>query len=263
MTAKNKRRQIKQEARCAKTEKRRDEKEGISSASSPEKGNGKSPVERGICGPETLFNRELSWVAFNGRVLEEAFRETHPLLERLKFLAIFTSNLDEFFLIRFAGLLRQVAQGVEIPSPDGMTPLRQITALREAILPQLEEQRRCWKERLLPLLAREGIRVEEYPRIRPGARRKLDAYFEREVLPILTPQAVDGGRPFPHVSSGSLNLLVLLQDEQEGIVSPASRFPAHFPASFPWRKRNRRPCPERRGASRSGIPPPSCGSRMW
>lgn len=233
MTAKDKRRQIKQEARSAKTEKRRGGKEGVPSASSPENGRGKSPVERGIYGPETLFNRELSWVAFNGRVLEEAFRETHPLLERLKFLAIFTSNLDEFFLIRFAGLLRQVAQGVEIPSPDGMTPLRQITALREAILPQLEEQRRCWKERLLPLLAREGIRVEEYPRVRPGARRKLDAYFEREVLPILTPQAVDGGRPFPHVSSGSLNLLVLLQDEQERHRFARLKIPRTFPRFVP------------------------------
>ena len=189
--------------------------------------------EAGGGDPGRFLNRELQWLAFNRRVLEEAQRESHPLLERVKFEAIFASNLAEFFLIRFSGVHRQILRGVAVPSPDGRTPAEQIRLLREAILPDLAEHRRIWNEDLLPLLRDEGISVEPFEELREEEKQYLGDYFDREIFPVLTPQAVDPGRPFPHISSGSLNLLVALKDEKGNDRHARVKLPRAFPRFVP------------------------------
>ncbi|QVL36875.1 polyphosphate kinase 1 [Aminirod propionatiphilus] len=179
---------------------------------SPEKG-----VEKALFRDRALFfNRELSWLAFNSRVLDEALREETPLLERVKFLSIFFANLDEFFMIRVSGLHRQVEMGALVLPPDGMTPVRQLALLRQRLVPLLDRAYGCWREVLLPGLAGRKVRLLEYADVDEGARRLLEGYFRREIFPILTPQAVDPGRPFPLISNLSVNLLVVLDDSAVG-----------------------------------------------
>ncbi len=165
------------------------------------------------------INRELSWLEFNRRVLEEALNPTlHPLLERVKFLAIFHANLDEFFMIRVSGLKQQVLAGaVELP-PDGMTPSEQLAAVRERLLPMLQQGMSCWTDDLKPQLAQNGIRIRSYDDLNPGERAWLTEYFLREVFPVLTPLVYDPGHPFPQISNLSINLAVKLLDPVEGAV---------------------------------------------
>lgn len=164
--------------------------------------------------PELLINRELSLLEFNRRVLEEAQNPRHPLLERLKFLAIFETNIDEFFMLRVAALREQQAAQVADRSPDGMTPGAQLAAIRQRLVPMIAEQRRILLETLLPELARQGIRVLNYDELDDAQRETASAYFAQEVFPILTPLAVDPGHPFPHISNRSLNLAVVLRSPQ-------------------------------------------------
>jgi len=162
------------------------------------------------------INRELSWLQFNWRVLEEALDERHPLLERVKFLAIFATNLDEFFMIRVSGLRRQVTGGVlEVP-PDGMTPSEQLAAIHHALTMHLARQAACWHDDLLPKLQQAGMRICRYDDLQPKQRTVLRGYFEREVLPVLTPLAFDPTHPFPHLSNLSFNLAVVVDDPQRG-----------------------------------------------
>src|SRR5215471_7503757 len=166
--------------------------------------------------PYLYINRELSWLQFNWRVLEEAMDARHPLLERVKFLAIFASNLDEFFMIRVSGLRRQVTGGVlEVP-PDGMTPSEQLAAIHHTLSLHLAQQAQCWHEDLLPKLQQAGIRLCRYNDLQPEQRAVLRRYFEREVLPLLTPLAFDPTHPFPHMSNLSFNLAVVVDDPQRG-----------------------------------------------
>jgi polyphosphate kinase len=153
-----------------------------------------------------LFNRELSQLEFYRRVLEEALDETVPLLERLKFLAIFSTNVDEFFMIRVSGLKETFEEGVTDLSPDGMTPSEQLEEIRRRLLPLLEEQIRCLKSEIIPGLARAGIVIAPYASLSETERESLDDYFRQRIFPILTPQAVDQGHPFPIISGLSLNL---------------------------------------------------------
>src|SRR5437870_9019461 len=135
--------------------------------------------------PYLYINRELSWLQFNWRVLEEALDERHPLLERVKFLAIFATNLDEFFMIRVSGLRRQVTGGVlEVP-PDGMTPSEQLAAIQHTVAAHLARQAACWHDDLLPKLQQAGMRICRYADLQPKQRAVLRGYFEREVLPVL------------------------------------------------------------------------------
>jgi polyphosphate kinase len=166
---------------------------------------------------ESLYvNRELSWIRFNNRVLEEAFDTSHPLLERVKFLSIFSSNLDEFFMIRVSGLRRQMEVGALKTPPDGMTPSEQLAAIRKRLLPKLEQQYTCWKEDLRPRLKEEGIKVLSYDDLKRKQRKLLRKYFKKAIFPALTPLAFDPGRPFPHISNLSINLAVVVRDPDHG-----------------------------------------------
>jgi len=162
----------------------------------------------------TLFlNRELSWLEFNSRVLHEAEDERTPLLERLKFLSIFSTNLDEFYMVRLAALRRQVAAGIQQATPDGLTPHATLEAIDERVREMLERRRKCLHEVLIPQLDAAGVRVVSIEDVTPDERTALDSYFESEVFPVLTPLAVDPGHPFPYISNLSLSLAVQVHDE--------------------------------------------------
>src|SRR5215213_7090392 len=168
--------------------------------------------------PRPLYlNRELSWLAFNARVLHEAADPRVPLLERLKFLAIFGSNLDEFFMVRVAGLRRQIASGTLHHTPDGLTAVEQLAAIRERVALLLHDQRRCLGV-LLEELAPHGVRLVGMSDLTPGERRAIDEHFESQIFPVLTPLAVDPGHPFPYVSNLSLSLAVEVRDPVQGTV---------------------------------------------
>ena len=167
--------------------------------------------------PPLYLNRELSWLAFNARVLHEAADPRVPLLERLKFLAIFGSNLDEFFMVRVAGLRRQIASGTLHHTPDGLTAVEQLTAIRERVVLLLADQRRCLGV-LLNELAPRGVRLVRMSDLTATERRAVDEQFESQIFPVLTPLAVDPGHPFPYVSNLSLSLAVEVRDPALGTV---------------------------------------------
>ncbi|HWO00729.1 MAG TPA: polyphosphate kinase 1 [Blastocatellia bacterium] len=162
---------------------------------------------------QLLFNREASWLEFNGRVLEEALDHSHPLLERVKFISIFSTNLDEFFMIRVSGLKEQLEEGVTELSLDGMTPSAQLKLIHERLRPLLADQVRCLKEHLLPQLSSAGINITPYRALSDRERRALNEYFMDNVFPVLTPQAVDPAHPFPYISNLSLNVCVMIEPE--------------------------------------------------
>ena len=159
---------------------------------------------------QLFINRELSWLEFNRRVLDEALDERHPLLERLKFLAIFSSNLDEFFMVRVSGLQEAIEAEILDESPDGMSPSEQLMEIRSRLKPLLEKQMRCLTEEVLPKLAEEGVVLRSFRDLTKRELRFANEYFLENVFPILTPQAVDPGHPFPYISNLSLNLGVMV-----------------------------------------------------
>lgn len=167
-----------------------------------------------LLAPQLYINRELSWLEFNRRVLEEALDERNPLLERVKFLSIFSSNLDEFFMVRVAGLKSQVLAGDNEVGRDGLTPAEQLAAIKLLVSDLSNRQRRCWHDDVLPRLREQGIVLERYDDLSSRDRKALSDYFERQVFPILTPLAVDSGHPFPLISNLSLNMLVVIEDER-------------------------------------------------
>src|SRR5262249_36857689 len=190
---------------------------------------GDRPIQPGTAGqiplPKTLFlsrqlqfNRELSWLEFNRRVLEEGLDQSLPLLERLNFLSIFSTNLDEFFMIRVAGLKQQLEGGVIELSPDGMTPGAQLRQISERLRPMITQQMRCLTEEIIPGLTENGVIVTPFRALSDRERRGLNTIFQEQVFPVLTPLAVDPAHPFPIISSQSLNLGVM--------VSPAVTGPA-------------------------------------
>ena len=171
------------------------------------------PAAEALDRAELYINRELSWLAFNARVLAQARDEGHPLLERVKFLAIVGSNLDEFFMIRFAALLKQLRSRRESVSTDGLTTQQQVTIVRERALEMLIEQGRCWEHELRPELARHGIVFLDPADYSGDVSAYLADYFRREIVPVLTPLAFDPGHPFPHISNLSKNLAVAVKHE--------------------------------------------------
>lgn len=162
--------------------------------------------------PDLYFNRELSLLEFHARVLEEAMDAQNPLLERLRFLSIFNSNLEEFFMIRVSGIREQLVSGVAEHTPDGLSPIEKMAVLRHRILPLLGTQSTFYSKVLKPALTKEGIAICDYAELSTNQKRAAQDYFERMVFPVCTPLAVDPGHPFPHISNLSLNLGVELQD---------------------------------------------------
>jgi polyphosphate kinase len=162
-----------------------------------------------------FLNRELSWLEFNARVLEEAKDGRNPLLERLRFLCIFHSNLDEFFMVRVASLIRRIEDEDTEPDPAGLSPERQLESVLARVRDLLQTVTNLYKKQLVPTLAKEGIRILRPDEFSPAQERFVDEYFEREVFPLLTPLAVDRAHPFPRLGGLSVNLAVLLETDAD------------------------------------------------
>lgn len=169
-----------------------------------------------VTGERRLFNRELSWLAFNERVLALAGRDDLPLLERARFLAIFTSNLDEFFQVRVSGLMEQVAAGMTRETADGMRPVEQLDAIGAYVHELVAQQARVFHDAVVPGLADEGVRFSNWSSLDDDDRDWLVQEFEETVFPVLTPLAVDPAHPFPYISDLSLNLAVVVRDPEDG-----------------------------------------------
>ncbi|MFZ4584710.1 MAG: RNA degradosome polyphosphate kinase [Acidimicrobiia bacterium] len=167
-------------------------------------------------GPDRFLNRELSWLEFNGRVLALAEDSAQPLLERAKFLAIFASNLDEFFQVRVSGLREQVDAGLQKRTPDGMTPTEQLVAIRKRVVELVERHSAVFQHELLDALRSADITFVTWADLDDADRARLEAEFEEHIYPVLTPLAVDPAHPFPYISNLSLNLAVLVRDPFTG-----------------------------------------------
>ena len=157
------------------------------------------------------FSRELSWIDFNRRVLAQASSRRHPLLERVKFLAISDSNLDEFLMVRVSGLQDQVEAGVHDPGPDGLTPADELAAVRAATEQFMAEQRRVWQRDLAPKLARKQIRIVSWDSLSKARKQQLRRYVEKEVFPSCVVLALGRDLPFPFIAGLGLNLGAVLQ----------------------------------------------------
>ncbi len=163
---------------------------------------------------EYLFNRELSTIEYYRRVLDEAFDDDQPTLERLKFLSIFSQSLDEFFMSRVSGLKEAADEEVPRPSPDGMTPDRQLKEIRERLIPMFDHALHCLRDIVLPLLEKAGITIAPYVSLSVQERQSTNDFFTRRIFPLLTPQGVDPGHPFPYISGLSLNLGVMVEPDE-------------------------------------------------
>ncbi len=162
--------------------------------------------------PSLYINRELGMLEFQRRVLEEAQDETNPLLERVKFVAILGSNMDEFFMVRVSGIRRQVEARIPDISIDGRTPRDVLAAIRKTASDLYSAAHQCWSKKLLPKLEKSGIHVLDYAQLNAAQKERADAYFREVIFPVLTPLALDPGHPFPHISNLSLNLAIVIRD---------------------------------------------------
>src|SRR5258707_1995768 len=162
-------------------------------------------------GPNHFISRELSWLEFNQRVQDEALDPQTPLLERLKFFCIVSSNLDEFFEVRVAGLKQQIESDTVERSMDGLTATETFKAVTKRIRRMVDDYYTCWREDLRPALARSGIRILDISEVERGDLPRLVQYFQSQVLPVLTPLAIDPAHPFPQLLNKSLNLIVRLE----------------------------------------------------
>ncbi|MDP3682636.1 MAG: polyphosphate kinase, partial [Ignavibacteria bacterium] len=162
--------------------------------------------------PENFFNRDLSWIEFNRRVYEEALNPDIPLLDRIKFISIFFSNLDEFYMIRVSGLKEQIAANVAEPTIDGLTPREQLQKIETALKPMLESLVELWKNEIIQGLKENNVFIHNLNELTEEENNLLNAYFKKEIYPVLTPLAFDPGRPFPYISNLSLSLAVVLKN---------------------------------------------------
>jgi len=188
--------------------------------------------------PALYLNRELSWLAFNERVLGEARDKSQPLLERVKFVAITYSNLDEYYMVRVSGLQQQVTMGMTDVSPDGMTSAEQLTQLRARVGPMLREAATLFHDTLVPELQQAGIEVSDYAALSRTQQKTLKGYFERDIFPVLTPLALGPGHPFPHISNLSLNLAVVVRDPEHGERFARMKVPGVLPRLVPCDSEN-------------------------
>jgi polyphosphate kinase len=162
-------------------------------------------------GPAHFINRELSWLEFNHRVLEEALDASNPLLERVKFFCIVSSNLDEFFEVRVAGLKQQIESDVVERSMDGLTASETFRAIVKRVRRMVAAQYACWRKELAPALAASGIRLLQLAELEPADLAWVEDYYRTQVRPVLTPLAIDPAHPFPQLLNKSLNLIVRLE----------------------------------------------------
>ena len=190
--------------------------------------------ETDLSNPSLYINRELSHIEFNRRVLHECYAEGNPLLERVKFLAIFTSNMDELFMVRVSGLKQQVLLGITSTPADGLLPREQLVAVHRTVTQLFAEAMSIWRDRLHPALAQAKIHVLDYDQLKKGQQIRLRDYFEEVIFPVLTPLAFDPGHPFPHISNLSLNLAVVIRDlETEEMHFARVKVPASLPRLVP------------------------------
>ncbi|HKW95086.1 MAG TPA: polyphosphate kinase 1 [Methylomirabilota bacterium] len=179
--------------------------------------------------PDAFVNRELSWLEFNRRVLEEAQDPTVPLLERVKFLAIFSSNLDEFFMVRVAELKRRIRAGDMTTGPDGLSPAETLAGVADKVHRLVDAQHRCFLEEIGPILASEGIRLVRPKEVTSEQERYLEDYFRRTLLPVVTPLAIDPGHPFPHLANRALCLIVTVKPITASALPHTSLTVVHIP----------------------------------
>ena len=206
--------------------------------------NGASAT-RQLDDPSLYINRELSLLDFQRRVLEEAQDSRNPVLERLMFLSFVGSNIDEFFMVRVAGLKRQSEKGLIDPTPDGMTPVEQLRAIRASVIRLFRSAHDCWTKELVPALDEGGIHILNYAELTDEQRATANSYFQEAVFPTLTPLAFDPGRPFPHISNLSLNLAVMLRgvegEEHFARVKIPDTLPQLVPLSGTAKLKGRKP----------------------
>jgi len=190
----------------------------------------------GLYQPTLYINRELSLLEFQRRVLEEAFDENNPLLERIKFLAIFGSNMDEFFMVRVSGMLKQVDAHIGEVSTDGLTPPETLAAVRKMSLELYHGALQCLNHKLLPELGKAGIHIQEYDKLSKSQKENADTYFREVIHPVLTPLALDPGHPFPHISSLSLNLAIVIRDSEGQEKFARLKIPDTLPRLVPLKR---------------------------
>ncbi len=183
-----------------------------------------------------MLNRELSLLDFQSRVLEEALDENNPLLERLKFLSIFASNIDEFFMIRVSGIRKQVDARIVDKSPDGLTPREQLAMIRKTSLQLFKSAQNCYHSDLNPKLGQAGVHILDYHKLTQAQRAKADDYFYKIVYPILTPLVLDSAHPFPHISNLSHNLAIVIKDKNKGEKFARVKVPASLPHLLPIKR---------------------------
>src|SRR6185312_6210491 len=167
-------------------------------------------------GAAHFINRELSWLEFNQRVLDEALNPATPLLERVKFFCITSSNLDEFFEVRVAGIKQQIESNVVERSVDGLTASENFRAVSKRVRRMVEQQYVCWREQLMPALAENGFRFLKFNELSPADLKWMDYYYDTQVRPVLTPLAIDPAHPFPQLLNKSLNMMVQLEMSSAG-----------------------------------------------
>ena len=182
---------------------------------SPDQPESVPPAEIDVTSPKRFINRELSWLQFNRRVLEEAFNKAHPLMERLRFLSISASNLDEFYMVRVAGLKAQVATGVSSESPDKMTPIQQLQAIDKSVEELRQQQQRCAEE-ILAELDKEGIELVDPEKLTKYDRSWLSKRYQEQIFPVLSPLSVDPAHPFPFIPNLGYSLVLALENESDG-----------------------------------------------
>jgi len=206
--------------------------------------NSKAPQGPDLNDPSLYINRELSLLEFQRRVLEEAQDPSNPLLERVKFLSILGSNLDEFFMVRVAGLYGQMESGILETGPDAMTPAAQLEAIRSMYTKLFSDAHKCRKE-VFAELRQHGILILDYAELSEGQKQAAQRYFEEVIYPVLTPLAFDPGRPFPHISNLSLNLAVMVRhpngEERFARIKVPDTIPQIVPLHKPPQRRSGRP----------------------
>jgi len=204
--------------------------------SKPNKTENKLKEDIDLQDPQYFVNRELSLLEFQRRVLQEAQDDQNPLLERVKFLSIVSSNLDEFFMVRVAGLKKQVDAGVIDLPADGLTPAFQLAEARKIALELMTQSRECWHYDLIPQLKANGIHILDYDALNKRQKSNVDHYFDEVIFPVITPLAFDPGHPFPHISNLSLNLAVLIFDEYHQQHFARVKVPSSLPRLIPIKR---------------------------